>query len=170
MQEYPGVPGSENKYLYNGKELQDELNLDWYDYGARFYDPQIGRWHVIDLMVENNHYEWTPYAYVYNNPIALIDPFGLDSIYAKNFWGNVNYIGNDGKDDGNVYLVKGGTKKGVKNASENGVDFLFIVFPFGIDVVFCISKREKISNEQFIGTTADAGFFPMHEVAPQRTA
>lgn len=74
-------------------------------------------------MVENNHYEWTPYAYVYNNPVALIDPFGLDSIYAKNFWGKVNYIGNDGKDDGNVYLVKGGAKKGVKNATENGVDF-----------------------------------------------
>lgn len=53
----------------------------------------------------------------------LVDPFGLDSIYAKNFWGNVKNIGNDGKDDNKAYLVKGGTKRGVKNATENGVDF-----------------------------------------------
>ncbi|HAM98554.1 MAG TPA: hypothetical protein DCQ26_08060 [Marinilabiliales bacterium] len=74
---------STNKYLYNGKELQDNLlgniNLDWYDYGFRFYDPQIGRWHVIDPMVENNHHDYTPYAYAYNNPILYIDPVGLDT-------------------------------------------------------------------------------------------
>ena len=34
-----------------------------------------------DPAVENNHYEWSPYTYVYNNPILLIDPFGLDSVY-----------------------------------------------------------------------------------------
>ena len=117
----------DNKYLYNRKELQDEflgsVNLDWYDYGARFYDPALGRWHVPDPAAENNHFEWSPYSYVYNNPIMLVDPFGLDSIFAKNFWGNVKNIGNDGKDDGKAYLVKGGTKRGVKNATKNGVDF-----------------------------------------------
>ena len=47
-----GNLGSGNKYLYNGKELQDEnlvgVNLDLYDYSARYYDPQIGRWTTID--------------------------------------------------------------------------------------------------------------------------
>ena len=58
-----------------------KLKTDWYVYGARFYDSQIGRWHVIDPAIENNHFENSPYAYVYNNPINLIDPFGLDSVY-----------------------------------------------------------------------------------------
>jgi uncharacterized protein RhaS with RHS repeats len=54
--------------------------LSLYDYGARFYDPQIGRWTTPDPAIENNHFENSPYTYVYNNPIKLIDPFGLDSL------------------------------------------------------------------------------------------
>ncbi len=69
-----------NQYKYNGKELQEDLGLNWYDYGARMYDAQIGRFHNIDPMGEFTR-GLTPYHYVCNNPIALIDPTGMYTIY-----------------------------------------------------------------------------------------
>ncbi len=50
--------------------------MNWHDYGARFYDPQLGRFHTVDPLAED-YDSWTPYHYVHNNPILLIDPTGM---------------------------------------------------------------------------------------------
>ena len=63
------------KYKYNGKELQDEMGLDMYDYGARFYEPSTGRWYSVDAMAEKYH-EMSPYTYAADNPLIYIDPDG----------------------------------------------------------------------------------------------
>jgi RHS repeat-associated protein len=74
---------SQNKYLYNGKEIQnDNLNGTFFgllDYGRRMYDPQIGRFHVVDRFAEK-FINTTPYQYALNNPIVNIDING-DTTY-----------------------------------------------------------------------------------------
>jgi RHS repeat-associated protein len=74
--------GTNNKFRYNGKELQTEDvgkgELDWYDYGARFYDPTIGRFFTQDRFAEK-YMETSPYHYALNNPILNIDVNG-DSV------------------------------------------------------------------------------------------
>ena len=64
------------KRKYNGKEYQNAFNLNWLDYGARNYDPQLGRWHSYDPADQF----LSPYVYNANNPVNFVDPDGRQSM------------------------------------------------------------------------------------------
>jgi RHS repeat-associated protein len=64
--------GTEGRVGYGGKEITDTRGLNWYHYGARYYDPELGRWHVTD---PGDQYH-SPYAFAANNPVRFVDPTG----------------------------------------------------------------------------------------------
>lgn len=74
------IAASDNRWLYNGKELQttglpDDINV--LDYGARMYDPRTSKWLSTDPLSEK-YYSWSPFNYTLGNPIKYIDPTGKE--------------------------------------------------------------------------------------------
>lgn len=99
---FASADGNVQAYKYNGKELDTKKGLNWYDYGARQYDPALGRFTTVDPLTEK-HYEMSPYTYCGNNPIKYIDPTGMFYTgYTVNEKGHIKIVSDEG---GNYYDV-----------------------------------------------------------------
>ena len=88
----------QNKYLFGEKEKQanefnDGSGLELYDFEARFYDSQIGKWNCIDPLSEN-YLNFSPYVYCINNPLRFCDPNGME---VEEIEGGLKFTGDDAK-------------------------------------------------------------------------
>ncbi len=109
-----------NEVKYSGKELQsvefsDGSGLDQYDFGARNFDPQTGKWLSIDPMA-GKWDSYSPYNFTLNNPILIVDPNGED-VYLY-YW-----VKSSKKEDNNMFMNSALTRAldALKNMKEGDV-------------------------------------------------
>ncbi len=96
------------------------MEVGWYDYGARFYDAQIGRWHSVDPLAEE-YYSQSPFHFSGNNPIYYVDDNGMNyDGYTIDDKGNINRVNDTGGDEYDVLYTENDYNAVRQETKENG--------------------------------------------------
>ncbi|MGK0175561.1 MAG: RHS repeat-associated protein [Ulvibacter sp.] len=146
-------------YLYNGKELNEELGLNWLSFGFREYDPAIGRFPSVDPIADR--FAWaSPFNYAENRPIDGIDLWGLQYVYFQKALLQNNTFQEAYSINRN--FTTGGKSFGQALKSQNTKDVLY--FDFGPHPADAVTLHKTINSyEGFIElknkkATVDRGF------------
>jgi RHS repeat-associated protein len=91
------------RYKYNGKEFDQETGN--YYYGVRYYNPKTSLWLSVDPLASTMP-SWSPYNFVFNNPLRFVDPLGL----APDDWVK--------RKDGSIYWDKNANDQASTKAGE----------------------------------------------------
>ncbi|HFA50553.1 MAG TPA: hypothetical protein ENJ95_16220 [Bacteroidetes bacterium] len=136
-----------NAILYNSKELDKDLGLNWYHYGARYYDPAVGRFTGVDP-ISDSFAELSVYNYASNSPISNIDLHGLQSTRYE--------IVQDRKFGSSDYVNKTFEERQENRASEatiigTGLGIAMIFVPDPTDQVVAVIVASKLKKAGKIG-------------------
>lgn len=181
------------KYLYNGKELADEFDLNFYDYGARWFDPGMASWWEVDPLVEK-YFDKSPYLFAGGNPLKYIDNDG-DSIM---LFKNGSYVGmiDNGKAEITGFNQESVIDKNGKETLTAGNSFAFndidldkaklksgamtlnfmsnkdvgkIISESGVESQGVLSRWAYASNESNAGNASGTGKMDMRGQVPYKT-
>ncbi|SNZ01919.1 DUF6443 domain-containing protein [Flagellimonas pacifica] len=128
------------RFKFGGKEFDESLGLETYDFGARNYNPDLGRWMNLDPLAEGMR-RFSPYNYAWDNPIVYVDP---DGMFGKYFDGDGNLVYEDGVDDNKVYQVESSVK-----TNEDGTASLNVeITDLGVESDLVNTNGKTISSEE----------------------
>ena len=147
-------------YKYNGKEYDDAKGLNWYDYGARMYDPALGRFTTLDPLADKDYLS-SPYGYCGSNPVIRIDQDGK-------IWDTVWDLANVIYDAGAAVVnhIQGNHETARSHWLDMGIDMFAMAIPFvpagsskivkaadkGMDLVQTTKSIDKIENTNHINS------------------
>ena len=160
--------GDDPKYRYTGQE-QDKTGL--YYYGARFYDPDLGRFLSVDPLGDD-------YCYANNNPVMFNDPTGLTSepLGPDSAWrtldipiGPINSSDNDGTADGSPNLHFGDYSDLVMGTTASYYDMAnkFLGYSQPFSGLNALGELDALAADTFGRNNVDAAYFATMAIAPE---